>query len=228
MLDRGEANLQGAKEMLGTQFPIGHSLGWVAAKVSSHMRDLNDIVGTTKGSAVELVIGPLSHARTQHCLTEEILASEISYRSIHLPSFEHIASSELMLCIRAWSLIVERHGFQTAVFHPFPNCIEFLSSLRQWSDLPIPFAIENMDCNKNMYQTVEDVTDLLRATRLPLVLDLQHAWEAAQRSRRHFLFFVQTLTKTALQNGGIRHLHVSGERRDGQRRTLDQGFKQDP
>jgi hypothetical protein len=169
-------------------------------------------------SAVEMHVGSRpgdTRDRVAEFTQKSPTTHRLSYHSLHLPALKRIPQDQLAQHVQGWRRLVEERSITTLVLHPeqgtLPH-IEFIT--REFSSVhSARVAAENMDSRKDNspWQQAHDVGAYLRRTNLPLVLDLQHAWEVSGRSMAPFKKLLADLIREAQAVQGIAQLHVSGE-----------------
>ncbi len=192
--------------------PVGHSLGWFNWKVSPNLRDMTSLIRSAGLDACELTCGiPERDAALEH----GELGANLSLRkiSMHLGdfrSFETLLSDEREVTSQFVARLSNRHSVSSTALHPdlAPDV-----AIRELKAAGVPVAIENMDRLKGTSRTVAEVMVVIDRNTVPLVLDLQHAFENAVDAGIAPHELVRDFATEATQHNriGIAHLHVSGE-----------------
>jgi hypothetical protein len=194
-----------------TPGPLGPSTGWLAAKLGPNLKDHSRVLKQADATAVEMVA--VGQDRIQAMLRGLIEAPQL-YTSLHL-AFPPSSSQSLSLASGEDGLlddladIVRNHGIRAAPLHP-PQVSPVMCKALQNRD--IPFAIENMDRNSPNGQSAKEIQNLMAEFGTPGVLDVQHAYEISKDNSGNGIDLSRHLAEAMMQEGGIAHLHVSGER----------------
>lgn len=192
--------------------PIGHSNGWLCAKLSPSLSIQSVVLDATKNSAIELVCG--GGDRMYSLLNETLSAKgDLQSLSIHLPDFHELANLDkesLNASGEFWRNLASKHSAKRGVIHADIVTEEIIQWLKSYQ---VPVSIENMDRAKKSGKYPIEVIDLCKKLRVPLALDLQHEYENSVD-----LYGIDGATEIAKQLAtmayntvGISHLHVSGE-----------------
>jgi len=195
---------------MSTPHTVGHSNGWLCATLGPEYENTKDVLKLSAATCCEFVI---DRGERLEQLTRPTADPAISLElaSLHLPDLRDVdtlpenSRNYLGDEIR---LLKKRFDLKTASLHPDLASLEIAEWLKQ---LDLPFGIENMDRNKMSYRSNEEVSHALNTWRVPLVLDLQHAFENSVDAGGDGIDLSVTLAKSASKAFGITHLHVSGE-----------------
>lgn len=201
----------------GDLSPVGPSTGWLSAKFTPALGPHNALLAETPATAAEMVCG---RDERQRAMLVGDFDPELVFRSLHLGSFngfEVKLTEHQRRLIDDLADIWRRHGVQGAAAHPDQMPPHMYEVLKQAG---ITVGIENMDRNKFVGRTVEQVDILIATHRTPAVLDLQHAFELSVDSGIPYDEVIQRLVKSMDSQGGITHLHVSGELTEGGEQIL--------
>jgi hypothetical protein len=188
---------------------IGPSSGWLRAKISNDFEHHWDVIRDSGATAGEIVWSSMKHSES--ILNAKVDLELLQYCSLHLCSFKEFAPNlteiqfKMLQDIQA---ICQRYGIKAATLHPDQTPSHIYSVLKERR---IPIGIENMDRCKGVGKTPCDIEALLKANLVFGVLDLQHLYEVAKDSNCSFFELAKDFTRIMLDNGGIAHLHVSGE-----------------
>lgn len=191
--------------------PVGHSFGWFNWKVSANLRDVANVMRTAGLDACELTCG--EPARDEALCRETLSVPGVRMVSLHLSDYRGYESQPIearAAAIRTAADVVTRHSVARTALHPDLAPSQAIDDLVAAG---VPVGIENMDRSKNVCRTVAEAMQILDRHGVPLVLDLQHAFENAsdQGVAPHEL--VEEFVRAASAHGrqGLSHLHVSGE-----------------
>ncbi len=192
--------------------PIGHSNGWLCAKLSPSLSTQSVVLEATKTSAIELVCGGSDRMHSLHSETLTI-NRDLQSLSIHLPDFHELSNydkNSLNVSGALWRDLALKHSAKRGVIHADVVTEEIVQWLKYYQ---VPVSLENMDRDKRSGKYPIEVIDLCKKLRVPLALDLQHAFENSVD-----LYGIDGATEIAKQlatmaynSVGISHLHVSGE-----------------
>ena len=183
---------------------IGHSMGWLSSKCSPSIH-LRSLLISMSGNQISEII----------CSDDEGLeiSSQNKYLSIHLPSysnFKNATKSKLNYTGKATrNIFKSTNAFNATLHSDLAN-----EDLVKWlKNLDIPLSLENMGREKASGKLPLDVIRKSKEYKLPIVLDLQHAYEISldlygQDKTSEIAVQLATLAKKAY---GISLIHLSGE-----------------
>lgn len=187
--------------------PIGISNGWLYGYgFTWSLAEQSRLLSQSGATAVELVEDDCFG----HSLSGDLTGTVTAYVSLHLPNLgDNTQGGEL----DRYAELVQRHRVMTAVLHPSGSPQIYI----RLKSKGLPAAAENLDCTHPVWQYAQEVAALCGASDVPLVLDVQHAYESSIAEGRSAC----TRTEQILgfvERAGLRlaHLHVSGEIADGE------------
>ena len=199
---------------------IGHSNGWLCAVLGSEYSHTDQVVRASNSSACELVID--RDERLNQLLRLDVHPQwELDFCSLHLPDLsdiELLPFEERQELGEKFNTLREKFKFSTGSLHPDLASLDTTTWL---ADLGLPFGIENMDRTKQSHRSLEEVTATLSSWQVPLVLDVQHAFEISVDGGGNGIELSVELARAAYERSGITHLHVSGEISSGDGTQLD-------
>lgn len=144
----------------------------MSAKLPADVNSHNIILAETPATAA--IVSWYDDARRRAMLAHG-LDPALTYKSLHLGSFEDLGvelSRDQQRVIQDIASIWNRHGRHGTSSHP-DQVPEHVCRILQYAGIPI--AIENMERQKAVGRSVEEVELLIAAHDTPGALDLQHA-----------------------------------------------------
>lgn len=191
--------------------PVGHSFGWFNWKVSSDLRDVANVAHLAGLDACELTCG--EPARDAALRNGTLSVPRVRLISLHLSDYRGYESQSADArtgAIQAAVDAITRQSISRTALHPDLAPHQAIDDLVAAG---VPVGIENMDRNKDVCRTVEGTMQILDRHGVPLVLDLQHAFENASDHGTAPHELVEQFVRAACVDGrqGLSHLHVSGE-----------------
>ena len=170
-------------------FPeVAISTRWMFAHGFKSWETQKPFFAPTDGAELSLTCDASSETYDQQLPNWDYLSFYLSTES---PEYGHIAS------------LVDKHNPDTAVLHLDDGFSPEL--VDAYCNQDVPIAIENPDMRLSGGMTPEEIVELLDAHNLPIVFDVQNAYEH-DSSMRYAWKILQSST------GRLAHFHVSGER----------------
>jgi hypothetical protein len=150
---------------------IGFSTGCLYRTHSRIDPHIVDVIQRTGANAIELMVcGDDSLKKATATLQPDMLA-EFRSVSIHSQTLFELTEDAISDYLSQLLVVIERYNIQRVVLHP--------DQVTDWDSLVrsgIPFAIENMDKNKERFQYIKEMKEVLERTGFPLVLDVNHCY----------------------------------------------------
>lgn len=194
------------------QIVIGHSSGWFQARFGYSKLLQSRVFSKTTSSAAEFVFNPLESFYFENGLGE-IVPNHLAYRSLHLTNLSAWAtlstSKKSMLtssCKRYFNVL----NLDNATIHANAICPEKMLWFR---DLGLPISIENTDVTHVSGKFPLEVISACDKYKVPLVLDVQHAYEVscALYGEDGYFEIAEQFARLAKKYCTISQIHLSGE-----------------
>lgn len=199
---------------------IGHSNGWLCAILGPEYSFTDQAIRYSNAQACELAID--REERLENLLLPGLAPQwDLNFCSLHLPNLSDVdllPHEERNILGGKFQRLHDAFGFSTGALHPD---LASLETNRWLVDLQLPFGIENLDRNKRSFRSLQEMKAALDSWQVPLVLDVQHAFENCVDNGGNGVELSVELALHAYANTGVTHLHVSGEISSEDKTQLD-------
>lgn len=185
---------------------IGVSTGWLYAKNVFSSRKQEEILQVTGAIGIEICLDGWKDKRTFSLKKGKKFNPEIfSYRSLHFPDIVRDQDHQIIVAKE----IITLCNATVAVSHPLKERGEYpVKSYEGMIASEVPFAIENMDSQKDSGFNLAELKGLVKDIGCYFVLDLHHAF-----THDKTMSYANDLFESL--GPSLVHLHVSGATNNG-------------